>query len=196
MCKRLYECMGCVYYEYHKREDYMIVCSYGNGFSYRKVEVDNNTQDYIIKDCPKRNVVKFKKINPDAVLPFYTTEGSAGFDLSSVENVVVGPKETKVVKTGLVCELPSGYELQIRPRSGLSLKTPLRIANTPGTVDSDYRGEIGIIVWNTGDDPYEIVKGIRIAQGVVCKVEQLPIEEVDTVSETARSSGGFGSTGI
>lgn len=100
--------------------------------------------------------VKIKKLHPDAVVPKYLTPGSAGFDLVAVEDVVLEPGETKLVKTGLALELPLGYELQIRPRSGVTLKTKLRVANSPGTVDSDYRGEIGVIVDNITNPLYSI----------------------------------------
>jgi len=161
--------------------------------------------------------LKFKKLHPDAVVPKYGTPGSSGFDLVAIEDVEIDAGETKLVKTGLSMAVELGYEIQVRPRSGLSLKTPLRVSNAPGTVDSDYRGEVCVIMTNTsgiksvvqkrgydGDliditlNPLEIVrikKGDRIAQGVVCPIIQVDFEEVDDLDETARGSGAFGSTG-
>lgn len=142
--------------------------------------------------------VRVKKLREDAVIPEYKTEGAAGFDLVAAEDVTINAGETVTVPTGLAFEIPEGYELQIRPRSGLSLKTPLRIANSPGTIDSDYRGEVKIIITNTGqcDDYYNIYKGDRIAQGVIVPVMRAEFEEVDELSETSRGYGGFGSTGM
>lgn len=156
--------------------------------------------------------VRIKKLHPDAVIPKYATLGSSGFDLVAIEDVELRPSETRLVKTGLAIDVGTGYELQVRPRSGLSLKSPLRVANSPGTVDSDYRGEICVIMTNTDSFlyptsngyifpdladviPYKIKKGDRIAQGVVCAVEQANFEVVDNLDETDRGSGGFGSTG-
>lgn len=140
--------------------------------------------------------VKVKKIHPDAVIPQYKTSGSAGFDLYAIEDVEIQPGETKQIRTGLIFEIPEGYEIQIRPRSGMSLKTPLRISNAPGTIDSDYRGEVMIIAENTSIVPFSVEKGTRIAQGVLQKVPQAEFIEVERVSETERGEGGFGSTGI
>jgi len=140
--------------------------------------------------------IKIKKLVEDAIIPKYQTVGSAGFDFHTVEDVTVFPKETKLVSTGLAFEIPEGYELQVRPRSGMSLKTKIRISNSPGTIDSDYRGLVSIIVDNIsfhGSLPYEIKKGDRIAQGVICKVNQAVFIE-DELSETERGEGGFGST--
>jgi len=140
--------------------------------------------------------IKIKKLVEDAIIPKYQTVGSAGFDFHTVEDVTVFPKETKLVSTGLAFEIPEGYELQVRPRSGISLKTKIRISNSPATIDSDYRGVVSIIVDNIsshGSLPYEIKKGDRIAQGVICKVNQAVFVE-DELSETERGEGGFGST--
>lgn len=143
--------------------------------------------------------LKVRRLHPDAKLPKYHTPDASGFDLEAIESVVIHRGETKVVKTGLAVELwRTGdilYEIQIRPRGGTSLNTPLRIANSPGTVDSDYRGEIGIIVTNTGDQLIVIRAGDRIAQAVVCPVIQCQIVEVDNLSETQRGSGAYGHTG-
>jgi dUTP pyrophosphatase len=139
--------------------------------------------------------LKIKKLNEEAQIPKYATPGAAGFDLSAIETIGIGPGETKLVKTGLAVAVPIGYELQVRPRSGTSLKTGLRVANAPGTVDSDYRGEVCVIMNNTGNEHYYIAKGDRIAQGVICPVFQVEFEETDTLDDTARGAGGFGSTG-
>ena len=130
-------------------------------------------------------------------LPFYATKGSAGMDVYSNEELELGPLSTTIVKTGLFVKIPEGYEIQVRPRSGLSAKSSLRIANSPGTIDSDYLGEIGIIIDNTSQTfSYTVKKGERIAQLVLKKVEQIEWEEVEEFSEiTERNTGGFGSTG-
>jgi dUTP pyrophosphatase len=149
--------------------------------------------------------VKIKKLHPDATIPNYATPGSSGFDLVAVEGVELAPGETKLVKTGLSIDVGLGYELQVRPRSGLSLKTNLRVSNSPGTVDSDYRGEVCVIMTNIGQYDYGgntkkgifefIKKGDRIAQGVIQAVEQVEFEVVESLDETKRGEGGFGSTG-
>lgn len=149
--------------------------------------------------------VKIKKLHPDAVIPKYATSGSSGFDLVAIEDVELKPGETKLVKTGLAVDVGAGWELQVRPRSGVSLKTSLRVANAPGTVDSDYRGEVCVIMTNNSFPIVEgamitkvihnIKKGERIAQGVVCAVEQAEFVEVESLDDTSRATGGFGSTG-
>jgi dUTP pyrophosphatase len=148
--------------------------------------------------------VRFKLLHPDAKLPAYATAGASGFDLVAIEDVEINRGETVLVKTGLSVEVPEGFEMQIRPRSGLSLKTPLRVANSPGTVDSDYRGEVGVILTNIAVyeiDNYgnstkqKIKKGDRIAQGVICPVVRADFVIVQEHTETIRGSGGFGSTG-
>lgn len=140
--------------------------------------------------------VKIKKLSPEAIVPSYQTPGSSGFDFHAIEDVEINPRKTVLVKTGLSMEIPEGYELQVRPRSGMSFKTKMRVANSPGTIDSDYRGEICIIMENVGmlaSFPYEIKKGDRIAQGVICPVYQATFIE-DELSDTERGEGGFGST--
>lgn len=149
--------------------------------------------------------VKIKKLHPDAVIPAYATPGAAGFDLVATEDVEIRPGECKLVKTGLSVEVPAGFEMQVRPRSGLSLKTSLRVANSPGTVDSDYRGEVCVLMWHGGAKEFDgatsnyqifiIKKGERIAQGVICPVVQAEFEVAEDLSVTDRGAGGFGSTG-
>ena len=142
--------------------------------------------------------MKVKVINKSVNdLPFYATKGSAGMDVYSNEELELEPLSTTIVKTGLFVKIPEGYEIQVRPRSGLSAKSKLRIANSPGTIDSDYLGEIGIIIDNISDTYHHLInKGERIAQLVLKKVEQIEWEEVEEFSETTeRNTGGFGSTG-
>ena len=180
--------------------------------------------------------VKVVKVREDAVIPEYASELASGFDLVAVEDIIIAPGRTATISTGIAFEIPPGYELQIRPRSGVSLRTNLRIANTPGTVDADYRGEVKVIVDNranlsdypcdTGyridgslvdlpvltldgnftyvgesDDPVDyagslvIMRGDRIAQGVICPVVRVEFEEVDELHPTERGGGGFGHTG-
>lgn len=160
-----------------------------------------------------------KKVHPDAVLPKYAKQGDSGFDLVAVEDVIIEPGETKLVKTGLAFDIPEGYEIQVRPRSGITLKTKLRVQL--GTVDSNYRGEVGVIVdnvadngphfthgiWSTGDDFYEVPremdshsigirKGDRIAQAILAPVTTANFIEVQELSESIRGTNGYGSTGI
>jgi dUTP pyrophosphatase len=140
--------------------------------------------------------VKVKKLNELARIPKYQSSGAAGFDFHSTEDLVIMPGETKLVGTGLSFELEEDVELQVRPRSGLSAKTGVRVANAPGTVDSDFSGEVKIILHNTGTTPFTVSVGDRIAQGVICPVFRAEFEQVDELSVTARGSSGFGSTGI
>jgi dUTP pyrophosphatase len=128
-------------------------------------------------------------------LPAYATEGAAGMDVLAAEDVVLAPGARHAVATGLAMAIPHGFEIQVRPRSGLALKHGVTVPNTPGTIDSDYRGELKVIMINHGDAAFEVRRGDRIAQLVLAPVTQaswLPVEELD---ETARGEGGFGSTG-
>ena len=143
--------------------------------------------------------IKVKKLDDKIEkLPRYETEGSAGFDLRARidEDVVVKAGEVKLIKTGLAFELPEGYEGQIRSRSGLALKNNLFVLNSPGTLDSDYRGEICIILANFGKNDFVVTDGMRLAQMVISKYEKVEIKEVFELSDTKRGTGGFGSTGI
>ena len=141
--------------------------------------------------------IKIKKLHEDAVIPKYATQGSSGFDLSALEDMTFRAGETKLVKTGLSFEIPLGLEMQIRPRSGISLKTTFRVSNAPGSIDADYRGEVCVILTNTSNNAvYHIPKGERIAQGMICPVIQAQFEVVEELSDTARGAGGFGSTGV
>jgi dUTP pyrophosphatase len=130
-------------------------------------------------------------------LPAYQTEGSAGLDLCAAlpETGRLAPGERRLIPTGLGFEIPEGYEGQVRPRSGLALKHGIGIVNAPGTIDSDFRGEVGIVLINHGQEPFAVEPLSRIAQIVVARVEQVAIEEAETLTETSRGAGGYGSTG-
>ncbi|HBK09208.1 MAG TPA: dUTP diphosphatase [Acetobacteraceae bacterium] len=130
-------------------------------------------------------------------LPSYATAGAAGMDLLAAIQapVSIKPGERTLIPTGLTIALPPGYELQIRPRSGLALKHGITLPNTPGTIDEDYRGEIGVIVLNTGDETFVVERGTRIAQAVLAPVIRAEWREVDSLDVTERNAGGFGSTG-
>jgi len=136
----------------------------------------------------------------DLPLPTYQTASSAGLDLQAAiapqTTLVIEPGSRELVPTGLAIELPEGFEAQIRPRSGLALKKGVTLVNTPGTIDADYRGEIGVIIINHGAEPFEIVRGDRIAQMIVAPVVQARLVEVDDLSSSDRGAGGFGSTGV
>lgn len=169
--------------------------------------------------------VKIKRLSADAVIPKYAHESDAGFDLVATEDVILEPGDTKLVPTGLAFKLPEGYEMQVRPRSGISLKTKLRVSNSPGTIDSNYRGEVKVIIDNifpkyfnngmkiTGatyfvdgteatlygenlHNTYIIRKGDRIGQAVIKPVEHAKFIEVGTLEETSRGADGFGSSGV
>ena len=140
--------------------------------------------------------VKFRKIDPAAILPSYAHPGDAGMDVRSIEELVVEPGGRKLVRTGLVMMLPPGYEAQVRPRSGLALKNGVTVLNTPGTIDEGYRGEVGVILANLGTEPFRVEKGAKIAQIVIAPCTRAEIVETAEVDETARGAGGFGSTGV
>ncbi|MGB5436177.1 MAG: dUTP diphosphatase [Maribacter sp.] len=142
--------------------------------------------------------MKIKIINTsDHGLPHYETLASAGMDLraKTSEPIILRPLERTIVKTGLYIELPIGLEAQVRPRSGLAAKKGITVLNAPGTVDADYRGEIGVILINLSNEPFTIENGERIAQLVIAKHERAEWNEVDRLSDTSRGAGGFGSTG-
>ena len=131
-------------------------------------------------------------------LPSYETSASAGMDLRANidESITLKPLERAIIKTGLFIALPVGYEAQVRPRSGLAAKNGISVLNAPGTIDADYRGEVGVILVNLSNDNFTINDGDRIAQMVIAKFEQASWEEVEILSETKRGTGGFGSTGV
>ena len=128
-------------------------------------------------------------------LPAYATQGAAGMDVLAAEDVTLQPGERWPVATGLALAIPPGYEVQVRPRSGLALKHGISVPNSPGTIDSDYRGELKVILINHGDKPFEVLRGDRIAQLVLGPVVRATWLKVDELDETARGDGGFGSTG-
>ena len=139
--------------------------------------------------------VNFKRVHPAASLPSYARPGDAGMDVCACEAATLQPGERKLIRTGLVMELPRGTEAQVRPRSGLALKHGVTLLNTPGTIDEGYRGEVGVILVNLGREPFEVLSGMRIAQMVIAPVLRADVAEVAEVSDTARGTGGFGSTG-
>ncbi len=148
------------------------------------------------------NQIAFSRLDhaKDLPAPAYATAGAAGMDLVAAvpasEPFKLAPRARAAVPTGLSFAIPEGFEGQIRPRSGLALKNGITVLNAPGTIDSDYRGEVKVILVNTSDEPFEITRGMRIAQIVFARVEQMSLQEVQSLDETARGSGGFGSTGI
>lgn len=140
--------------------------------------------------------VKILKLHDLAVVPAYKYHGDSGLDLYSIEEQILQPGDVKLIQTGIAIELPEGTEAQIRPRSGLALKNSVTVLNTPGTVDASYRGEIGVILINHGKNPFHVQQGMRIAQMVITPVIKAEIEQVNSLDETTRGSGGFGSTGV
>jgi len=139
--------------------------------------------------------IKVKKLSKLAEIPAYQSEEAAGFDLHSIDDVIIASNERKLISTGLAFDIPAGYEIQIRPRSGLAYKHGITVLNTPGTIDSDYRGEIKVLLINHSNEDFEIKIGDRIAQAVIKEVIQASFEEVEELSETKRGEKGFGSTG-
>ncbi|APO73210.1 deoxyuridine 5'-triphosphate nucleotidohydrolase [Rhizobium etli 8C-3] len=148
---------------------------------------------------PQLNLVRL----PNGVgldLPSYETSGAAGMDIRAAvavnEPMTLAPGNRALVPTGFIFEIPDGYEAQVRPRSGLAFKHGITCLNTPGTIDSDYRGEVKVLLVNLGNEPFEITRGMRIAQVVIAPVTQARVAEVTESSTTARGAGGFGSTGV
>lgn len=135
-------------------------------------------------------------IDNNAKMPTYAHENDAGLDLCSIDEVILSPGERKLIRTGIKIQLPSNTEAQIRPRSGLALKYGITVLNTPGTIDEGYRGEIGVIIINHGQEKYLIEKGMRIAQMVVKPTLKVQVEQVLDLDESERGEGGFGSTGV
>ena len=141
-------------------------------------------------------ILKIKRLSPDAVIPAYAHSDDSGMDLASVENTVIAPGARALIPTGIAIELPPGTEAQIRPRSGLAARHAIGVLNSPATIDEGYRGELKLIIMNFGDCDFEVKKGMRIAQMVICPVLRPKIIECDAFTETARSGSGFGSTGV
>lgn len=147
----------------------------------------------------KKPVVKILRTSETANIPTYAHEGDGACDLCAdfpEEKIILGPYSTTLIKTGIKIALPKGYCAFVLPRSGLSLKTPLRIANAPGLIDNKYRGDIGIIVDNIGAGQAEIKRGDRLAQLMIIKTEQASFQETESLDETVRGEAGFGSTGV
>ena len=140
--------------------------------------------------------LSIRRIDPAAQMPTYAHPGDAGMDVRSIEELTLEPGARALVHTGLVFQLPPDAEAQVRPRSGLALKHGVTVLNSPGTIDAGYRGEVGVILVNLGQQPFRIEKGMKIAQVVVSRVEQAEIVDVQETDETDRGSGGFGSTGV
>ena len=141
--------------------------------------------------------ILIKRLSKQVSLPKYETSGSSGMDLAANidTNINIDPGKSAIIPTGLALSIPKGFEVQIRPRSGLAAKQKISVLNTPGTIDADYRGEIKVILINLGHEPFRVEKGLCIAQMVVCPIVQAQLKEVDDLSETERGKGGFGSTG-
>ena len=142
--------------------------------------------------------ILIKRLSKNVPLPKYETDGSSGLDLAANIDIKIEikPGETKIIPTGLFVSIPKNFEIQIRPRSGLAAKNQISVLNTPGTIDADYRGELKVILINLSDKIFVVEKGLRIAQMVVCPVVRAKLKEVETLNDTKRGSGGFGSTGV
>ncbi|MEQ1551444.1 dUTP diphosphatase [Sphingorhabdus sp.] len=142
--------------------------------------------------------IRVKRLNNGAGLPLpvYASAGAAGMDICAAEAITLKPGKRAAVPTGFAFAIPHGYEIQVRPRSGLALKHGITCLNTPGTIDCDYRGEVKVILANLGDEEFVIQRGDRIAQLVVAEAPQAKVTEVDALDDTARGAGGFGSTGV
>ena len=173
-----------------------------------KEEIINIIKEYSTQE----KKLYIKRLNNDLPIPIYAKEGDAGMDIRSSIDIQIPPNQTVLIPCGIILAIPEGYEVQIRPRSGLSLKTPLRITNSPGTIDSGYKGELGVIMHNSSrkgkniynisetdnkEGIYQIKKGDRIAQIVLCKYEKIIFEETDKIEEIGLNrEGGFGSSGL
>ena len=142
------------------------------------------------------HAIRFQKLNPQASVPVQAHPGDAGMDLQACEHVVLAPGARGLVRTGLAVEIPAGLEGQVRPRSGLALRHGVTVLNAPGTIDAGYRGEIGVILVNLGQEPFAVRAGMRVAQMVVAPVARAEVAEVAEVSGTERGAGGFGSSGL
>ncbi len=142
--------------------------------------------------------ILIKRLSKNVILPKYETEGSSGLDLAANinEKIEIPPGKSKVIPTGLAVAIPKNFEIQIRPRSGLALRSQISVLNTPGTIDADYRGELKVILINLSDRVFVVEKGLRIAQMVLCPITKAKLKEVKDLESTDRGSGGFGSTGI
>ena len=142
--------------------------------------------------------ILIKRLSKNIPLPKYETDGSSGMDLAAdvKDNIEIKPGKSEIIPTGLFVSIPKNFEIQIRPRSGLAAKNQISVLNTPGTIDADYRGELKVILINLGNNTFVVEKGLRIAQMVLCPIIKANIKEVETLENTKRGSGGFGSTGV
>jgi dUTP pyrophosphatase len=138
--------------------------------------------------------INVKRLDETLPLPEYKTLGSSGLDLYASENCLLAPGDFKTIPTGIAIEIPSGYEGEVRARSGLASKSGIGVLNSPGTIDSDYRGEIKVILFNFSEENFEVKKGNRIAQLIISRVERVSLKEVKELTPTKREAGGFGST--
>ena len=141
--------------------------------------------------------ILIKRLSSKVTMPQYKTIGSSGMDIAAFldNEILIKPSEKKIIPTGIKLKIPKGYEIQIRPRSGLAANNDITVLNTPGTIDSDYRGEIKVILFNHGKNIFKVENGLRIAQMVLCPVIEAELSEVEIIDETERGEGGFGSTG-
>ena len=141
--------------------------------------------------------ILIKRLSSKVTMPQYKTIGSSGMDIAAFldNEIFIKPSEKKIIPTGIKLKIPKGYEIQIRPRSGLAANNDITVLNTPGTIDSDYRGEIKVILFNHGKNIFKVDNGLRIAQMVLCPVIEAKLSEVEIIDETERGEGGFGSTG-
>ena len=142
--------------------------------------------------------ILIKRLSKNIPLPKYETDGSSGMDISAdvKDSIEIKPGKSEIIPTGLAVAIPKNFEIQIRPRSGLAAKNQISVLNTPGTIDADYRGELKVILINLGNKNFIVEKGLRIAQMVLCPIIKANIKEVETLENTKRGSGGFGSTGV
>lgn len=152
--------------------------------------------DHVLSLSASTAALQIKKLRPEAKLPMRSSEGASCFDLCAADGGAVAPGQRLLVKTGLQMAVPFGYEIQVRSRSGHAAKAGVFVLNSPGTVDCDYRGEVGVILYNSAQTPFTFAAGDRIAQMAVCAVEMCAATEVNELSETRRGAGGFGSTGV
>lgn len=141
--------------------------------------------------------IQIKKLSNEVLTPKYETFGSSGMDIAAYtdQDIIIDSGNRALIPTGFSLSIPQGYEIQIRPRSGLAIKKGITVLNTPGTIDSDYRGEIKVVLINLSKDKFTVKNGERIAQMVICPIKQISVEEVEELPETDRGTGGFGSTG-
>ena len=141
--------------------------------------------------------ILIKRLSSKVTMPQYKTIGASGMDIAAFldSEILIKPSEKKIIPTGVKLKIPKGYEVQIRPRSGLAANNDITVLNTPGTIDSDYRGEIKVILFNHGKNIFKVENGLRIAQMVLCPVIEAKLSEVEIIDETERGDGGFGSTG-